>query len=44
MVSLGEENPDPFKTGLFGQGISQESEGRGYSSSQHGGHLGKRPA
>lgn len=44
MMSVGEENPDPFKTRLFGQGISQESKGRGYSSSQHGGHWGERPA
>lgn len=42
MMSVGEENPNLFK--IVWMGNIMESEGKGYSSSQHGGHLGERPA
>lgn len=39
-VSIGKKNPDLFKMNLFGQRLSEDSERRGYSSSQCGCHLG----
>lgn len=35
-VSVGKKNLDLFKMSLFGQGLSEDSERRGYSSSQCG--------
>lgn len=32
--SVGKKNPDLFKMSLFGQGLSEDSERRGYNSSQ----------
>lgn len=40
-VSVGKKNPDLFKLSLSGQGLSEDSERRGYNSSQCRCHLGE---
>lgn len=40
-MSVGKKNPDLFKMNLFGQRLSEDSERRGYNSSQCGCHLGE---